>query len=71
MLSARIGLQLEKSEHNQIYIYFLFVKFAAWCIIQSSQFYSKPVYMFKTKVAFLEGRLFSNQSELFQYFLLL
>jgi len=25
--------------------------------------------MIKTKVAFLEGRLFSNQSELFQYFL--
>jgi len=27
------------------------------------------VYMIKTKVAFLEGRLFSSQSELFEYFL--
>jgi len=25
--------------------------------------------MIKTKVAFLEGRLFSNQSEIFEYFL--
>jgi len=29
----------------------------------------KPVYIIKTKVAFLEGWLFSNQSEIFEYFL--
>jgi len=28
----------------------------------------KPVYMIKTKVAFLEGRLLSSQSELFEKF---
>jgi len=27
--------------------------------------------MIKTKVAFLEGQLFSNQSELFEYFLII
>jgi len=29
-----------------------------------------PVYMIKSKVAFLEGRLFSSQSEFFEYFLI-
>jgi len=29
----------------------------------------QPVYMIKTNVAFLEGRLFSSQSKLFEYFL--
>jgi len=28
----------------------------------------QPVYMIKTKVDFLEGRLFSSQSELFEKF---
>jgi len=30
----------------------------------------QPVYMIKAKVAFLEGRLFSSQSGLFENFLL-